>query len=504
MTGQPRILVILPNNYGDVIMATPVLEGLRERYCDSSIVFFVEEGFDAGLQGNPHCSGIVCFNRRDVRQALESGNGRDGLDALRGIVGSLNQGRFDAVINLAQHSYVSHLAGCIETKQWHGQRFLHAGNHSLGDGWSRYLYAIPFARRFNNLHVTDVYRRICGVQAHGGRNTIVFTKQETGATAEFLHDQGVVCGDKTVLMQPGSAYPSKRWPAENFIMLGVLLARAGWRIIVSGAPYDHDLAQQIVRGIGPSCIDCSGMLTLRQSMALCSQVQAVVSGDTAMMHAAAAVPVPVFALFGPTSPIETGPYGNGHVIFSGGCDKRPCFKKECASHQCMRSIQPQTIFDCIEHKTVPLQDGCSIYKTVLQPSGDYSMAACIGPAFDWFEASGSALTRVLLGEQPMVAEFTKEELAPHLQELRLVESVCGEMVGALNSFMATREKKYIRLFEGVKEKLGLFSGIGAFAGALINLQINSIPLLNVPAGVVAYRQALCSFSTTLRAIIDQV
>ncbi|MBD3317084.1 MAG: hypothetical protein GF344_14955, partial [Chitinivibrionales bacterium] len=143
-----RILVVLPANLGDVIMATPVLEGIRNARSDAFVAFLVEDGFEGGVVGNPHCNEIISFPRKAIRDTIRK-EGKEGLESLRGMVEAIRHCGFDVVINLSQHSYLSHIMPLFGANTILGQRFLREGNHAVNDPWSRYLYAIPFSRRCN-------------------------------------------------------------------------------------------------------------------------------------------------------------------------------------------------------------------------------------------------------------------------------------------------------------------------------------------------------------------
>jgi ADP-heptose:LPS heptosyltransferase len=67
-----NILVVLPNNLGDVIMALPVLRALKKDSPDSSITFFVEEGYEGGLLNCPDIDRLHLFPRRQIRNLLNS------------------------------------------------------------------------------------------------------------------------------------------------------------------------------------------------------------------------------------------------------------------------------------------------------------------------------------------------------------------------------------------------------------------------------------------------
>ena len=75
---------------------------------------------------------------------------------------------FDKIINLCQIPYISHLMPLLNAHSVVGQQMLPEGNHAIEDLWSLYLYAIPFARRYNSFHAVDLYRRIADVSHHEG------------------------------------------------------------------------------------------------------------------------------------------------------------------------------------------------------------------------------------------------------------------------------------------------------------------------------------------------
>ena len=160
----------------------------------------------------------------------------------------------------------------------------------------------------------------------------------------FLAQQGIEPSRKPIVVfQPGAAFPSKRWPADSFITLGKLLAGEGWHVVVSGAPQERELAESIAHSIAESCISIAGVVTFRQTLSILAHSKVCVTGDTALMHAAAGLGVQAIALFGPTSPVETGPYGAGHYVLAGRCTERPCFRQRCDSRGCMRSISPEIV-----------------------------------------------------------------------------------------------------------------------------------------------------------------
>lgn len=472
-----KILVVLPNNLGDVIMATPVMEGLAKKHKNTHVMFFCEEGFEPGMENNPFCSQLITFPRKTVRDLLRQ-NWRAGKELCSLCVNDIAGYGWDTVINLSQQNHISLLVSLFGGKSVLGQRYRAEGNHCIDDPWSQYLYAIPFARSCNNLHASDVFRRIAGVKSHRGGYSLSLAEREESWARKFLADRGFggAAAEKTMAFQPGAAFPSKRWPAEYFVKLGSMLANDGWRILVTGAPVERDVAGAIAAHIGSAAVSVAGDTTFRQSMSLVSMCQGCVTGDTAQMHASAGFDVPTYALFGPTNPVETGPYGNGHMVFSGRCGSMPCFKTECGSRECMKSILPEDVYVCISSGSCPPSCSCNAYRTVLNRDGDYSLDACRAAMHRYFHEGAVCLVRNIFDDRwncvPGSADYA-HGVAETGKWLEIVSDMCN----ALTRYEKTRDARYVTMFEVIKKSLGGLTSVGAFCTAVLNLRLNSIPLL---------------------------
>jgi ADP-heptose:LPS heptosyltransferase len=468
-----RILVVLPNNLGDVIMATPVMEGLAKKYKNAHVMFFCEEGFEGGMQNNPFCSQIITFPRRKIRDLLRT-NWREGLELCSLCVKDIAEYGWDTVVNLSQQNHVSLIVSQFSAKSTVGQYFRPEGNHCINDLWSQYLYAIPFARSCNNLHAADVYRRIAGVKTHRGGYVISLSDEEKTWAKKIGGRHG---SGKTMALQPGAAFPSKRWPGEYFVKLGRMLAADGWSILITGAPAERDAARAIAAQIGPAAASVAGDTTFRQSMALVAQCQGCVTGDTAQMHASAGLDVPTYALFGPTNPVETGPYGNGHMVFSGRCGSMPCFKTECGSQECMKSILPEDVYACIKSGSCPDSCSCNAYRTTLNKNGDFSLVPFRPSMHRYFHEGAVCLVRNIFDDRwncvPDSADFA-HGVAETGKWLEIVSDMCNALV----NYEKKHDPKYITMFEVLKKSLCGLTSVGAFCTAFLNIRLNSIPVMS--------------------------
>jgi hypothetical protein len=227
----------------------------------------------------------------------------------------------------------------------------------------------------------------------------------------------------------------------------------------------------------------AGETGFRQAMALCSLAQACVTGDTALMHAAAGLGVTTYALFGTTSPVETGPYGNGHFVFSAGCNQRPCFCAECKSLLCMKAILPEDVLFCIEHDAAPQKASCDIYRTYCAPDEDYQLHPLFPGAFAYYSLSGTSLVR--LGFSDPVGAFwhSDAELREHYLTAGKFMSHLQEMKALLVDFLGAKNTDSIAAFEKKKPALEALGGIALFWSAVLNIRFNSIPMLNPLAAI---------------------
>jgi ADP-heptose:LPS heptosyltransferase len=99
-----------------------------------------------------------------------------------------------------------------------------------------------------------------------------------------------------------------------------------------------------------SGINLGGKTSLPELAYLYKKARLVITTDSGPMHLAAAVVTPVIALFGPTDPARTGPYGKDHTIIRTQLPCSPCFLKKCPTKKCMKDILPEQVLAVVENK----------------------------------------------------------------------------------------------------------------------------------------------------------
>jgi heptosyltransferase-2 len=146
---------------------------------------------------------------------------------------------------------------------------------------------------------------------------------------------------------PGAEYgPAKRWPAEHFIALARRLLEEGYAVWLLGSPNDQAAALPIAAAI-PGVRDLTGRTDLGTAIDLLSLASVVVSNDSGLMHAAAAVGRPLVALFGSSSPDYSPPLSPLAQIAKIDIACSPCFQRECplGHFKCMRELDVEVVHD---------------------------------------------------------------------------------------------------------------------------------------------------------------
>lgn len=156
-----------------------------------------------------------------------------------------------------------------------------------------------------------------------------------------------------VAIAASSRWPTKNWPVDRFAALAAGLAARGATVVLVGSLADRPVCEEIAaraRG-GGRVLDWSGRTTLAQLGGMLSACDLAVTVDTGPMHLAAALGVPVLALFGPTDPVRTGPYGpHARTLTCGPLPCRPCFGSRCSRKDlaCLTGIQLATVLEAAE------------------------------------------------------------------------------------------------------------------------------------------------------------
>lgn len=322
------LLVILPHNPGDVVMALAALARVHGAHPDLALDYVIGEECRELAEGNPLLRHVHALPRRALREAWASGDAVGVLSRLEGFLDGLNRDPYDLSLNLFQERYGALLQGLVKADRKAGFELVDGHLFRVGFRSLEHLFAIPAARRENGWHAVDIYIRAARELIEGSApvHAPVGAPAWSRSPARYLPPLTPPSAwdgpaPKTYLaFHPGSAWPGKRWPESHWAALAEACARAGEAMVFTGSPEERDALGRIRAALSPSARaavhDWSGRTTLLGAAFIHAGARLSLSGDTVAMHLAAASGTPTVALFGPSSAIETGPYGEGHFVFA--------------------------------------------------------------------------------------------------------------------------------------------------------------------------------------------
>lgn len=327
LTGVTHLIVRLPNWLGDTVMALPALRALRSGL-DGRRITLVGPWAPL-LAGQGVADGCVAYPR----------GARKRLDAAR----ELRRLAGDTVL-LLPNSIESALAAWLWGARW-----------IIGyatDGRGRLLshaLAPPVPRR----HQVDEYLGLLaplGIDGADATPRWIPGGDAENQRLEALLPSGGVNARPRIGIHLGAAFgPSKIWPSE---LITTLCRELGPRRLVPvllGTPSEEAIANGIVAAAGGDLVSLVGRDSPELLPGLLARLDVLVSMDTGVAHLAAAVGVPVVALFGPTDPALTAPRGADTSVIWKPPPCAPCFLPECPiEHPCMRAIGVEEVLGAVE------------------------------------------------------------------------------------------------------------------------------------------------------------
>jgi heptosyltransferase II len=333
-SSSDRILLIAPSWVGDAILSEPLIGALRRAG--------VEQPVDVVVP--PWC-GPVYARMRGVGRIVDNPvpHGRLALRARHALGRALRaHGYTHAYVlpNTWKSALVPYFARIPKRIGYVGE-----ARHGL----------LTEARRLDRKALPQLaarYAALAGsprtVLAMPPAPSLVANQENLRAAMRAL---GLSSARPVVVLCPGAEFgPAKRWPAAHFAALAQRFADEGRAVWILGSPNDRAVAAAVFAALPsatPAIVDLTGRTDLGTAIDLMSVASLVVSNDSGLMHAAAAVNAPLVALFGSSSPAYTPPLSSAARIAKIDIACSPCFKRECplGHFRCMRELSPDLVYN---------------------------------------------------------------------------------------------------------------------------------------------------------------
>jgi len=341
LQGVERVLFLKPSSLGDVIHALPTAVAIKERYPEKQLGWLVEEETAPILKGNPFLSEVIVLPRKRWERELIIPHRL--FSALR------EAGRFLQGLRRQRYELAIDLQGLLKSGVLalaSGAR-LRLGLEGGREGSHLFLtHRVPIGDGIE--HAVDRYLRVAaylGAEVEKREFPIQWGEEEDARARAFLAGGP----GPWVVIHASARWGTKLWEASGFACLGdALVAKLGVSVILTGDSNDLPLVKGIAERMGHRPLIVSGRTTLQELAALLAKVELMISVDSGPMHMAAALGTPVLALFGPTDPRRTGPYGEGHEVIRKGLECSPCLRRRCPipdKRACMKSIQVEEVLE---------------------------------------------------------------------------------------------------------------------------------------------------------------
>jgi lipopolysaccharide heptosyltransferase I len=329
-----KILVIKPSSLGDVIHALPFLKAVKDSFPDSQIDWVISKNVKGILEGNPLIHELITLNK-------------DSWKSIRNIPQTVSElSTLNRRLKSKQYDIVVDLQGLLRSGliAYSAPSALKVGFADAREG-SSYFYDRKVSVR-GRIHAVD--KCIAAADAIGAKTEKARFPLHVDPESKKKIRKLLGNIKAYIVIVPSARWVTKRWPAEHF---AELISRIPLPCVISGSRSDREISQNIISSLhDKKAIDLCGRTDLKELTALIAGAKAVVTNDSGPMHIAAAFEKPTIALFGPTDPVKTGPYGwqtnNNLKVISAQLPCSPCRRKKvCREFICMSRISVDDVFE---------------------------------------------------------------------------------------------------------------------------------------------------------------
>lgn len=312
-----RILLTRLKFIGDIVLTTPLIRTIRERFPSAYIAYLGDAQAVSLLQGNPYLDEVIPFDFTRIA-AIQQAR----------LFFLLNRRHFDLAIDLFSNPRSALLSFAT------GARVRVGGDFR----WRGKLYTVRIrddgapksAIAFHYQSLTAV-----GIQPKYYQPEIFLSEDEKREARRYLEWQGIDLSSPLIGLHSGGTWPAKLWPAERFADLADLLsAKVHAQILLTKGPKDGDVASKVENGSVGKVLSLP-VLPLRQLAAMISVCSVFVSNDSGPMHIGPAVGTPTVGLFGPGEEEIWFPYTES---FPGGSSRHAALRQNVPCHPCHLNV----------------------------------------------------------------------------------------------------------------------------------------------------------------------
>jgi len=341
-----NILIVKLSAIGDVIHTLPALNAIRKNYPEAHITWLIEEDAAAIVEGHRALARTLVSKRKRWAKEIISASWKHALKEAYTFIRQLRDTRYDLIFDfhgLLKSGILIWLAK--------GKRKIGYGKGMAHQEYS-YLFLNeripPVSMENHALMINMMMLKAVGIQEDEITYDVPVSSANERAAEFLLQKHGISPSEPVVAMNPVAKWETKLWDSRKFSELADrIIEEFNVQVIFTGSGSDRNVITEIISNMKHSAHDFSGQTPLKVLAALYTKIDFLVSTDTGPMHLCAAMGTPVVALFGPTAPWRTGPFGNIHKVIRADVPCSPCFKRTCDTGGCMNRISVDQVMDGI-------------------------------------------------------------------------------------------------------------------------------------------------------------
>ncbi len=330
-----KILVIRYRFLGDTILTVPFLRNLKYAYPDAKIDMLVGPVSGEVLSGCPYVDEFIEY---DTTRFHKYDSGKGEKRSFFSYLADFRSRRYDLVFVLKRSWTSALLAMATGAKYRVGY---------ATEGRSVLLsHPVKFDTNIHEVESLLDVARAAGIQIKDTYLEAWISEAEK--TAIHAKIPSLKDCKKRVLVHAAAAHPDKLYPLALWAELVKKLGNNhGFTPFFTGAAQDRQVYEELSNSSQIKSVNMAGELSIRESMALYSEMDLAICVDSGPAHLAAATGVPTYTLFGPTDPIRWAPRGNNcQAIFDNTLSCRPCnYRKTCQNRECLTELDPDSIIE---------------------------------------------------------------------------------------------------------------------------------------------------------------
>jgi heptosyltransferase I len=342
-----RLLVVRLSAMGDIIHGMPAIAALRRAKPDLQIGWLVEERWAellcardserlaARSEGKPLADWVHVARFSGWRRALSSA---ETWREIRSCRHEVRARKYEVALDL-QGAIRSALAARSSGSA------IRIGSSQPREGPARMFYTHSIEARGAHVvdHALSLASQLAGRALEYVQPPFPVDPANEGWAA---HQSEMLGGKPLAILNPGAGWGAKCWPAESFGTVARALAERGMAVMVNHGPGEEGLAESVRKSSGEGAVPLK--CSVGELIALTRRTRLFVGGDTGPMHLAAALRVPVVALFGPTRPERNGPFGTPSVVLRSP-ESVNNTRHTDRRDEGLASIEPQVVLEAADH-----------------------------------------------------------------------------------------------------------------------------------------------------------